>query len=392
MRGVPLRYSVRNLWRRPWRTLMTIFGLSLLVALIIFLVAFGRSVSHALRLPGDPQNLVVLSKKAQNFEFSSIPAAELDVLASDVEEQLQTGELGDALFSREVYHFVNVRLEKDPENRDRRALLHGIDPDHAAPMIVGFRLTSGRLPELDQREVMVGRAVADKLRVPNSMLAEGAKLFVRDTGFTIVGTFEARGTLYENWILVPPDDLRVTLGRRDYSFARMKVREGVDLEALARRLSLDERYSLRVLRETSYFADFTSGFDNFQRFAALLALVLAVGGVLTGMNTMHNAVVGRIREIGMLRVLGFGKSRIFLAFMLESLMLSGLAGLLACGIGMITNGLPVRVPVAASFAVSVDATALVVGVALALSMGFLGILFPMVRALRTPAVEAVRAV
>ena len=66
--GVPLRYSFRNLRRRPGRTALTLVGLSLIVALIVFLVAFGRSFGLALRLPGDPQNLIVLSKKAQTFE------------------------------------------------------------------------------------------------------------------------------------------------------------------------------------------------------------------------------------------------------------------------------------------------------------------------------------
>jgi putative ABC transport system permease protein len=391
-RGVPLRYSIRNLKRRPWRTGMTLFGLSLLVTLIIFLAAFGRSVARALRLPGDPRNLVVLSKKAQNFEFSSIPAAELDLLASDVADQLSTDEFDEPLFSREVYHFVNIRLGRDPTREPRRALLHGIDPDLAEHVVVGFELTGGRLPEPEANEVMVGRAVASRLRVPAPMVARGATLFLRDVEFTVVGTFEARGTLSENWILVPPDDLRNTLGRRDYSFARMRVKEGGDLEALASRLNLDERYSIRVLPEVTYFADFTSGFGHFQRFAVLLALLLCAGGVLIGMNTMHNAVVGRIREIGTLRVLGFTKSRIFLAFLLESLLLCGLAGVAGAGLGLLTNGLPVRVPVAATFPVTVDSGALLFGVAAALLMGLLGILFPMMRALRTSAVDAVRAV
>jgi hypothetical protein len=42
--------------------------------------------------------------------------------------------------------------------------------------------------------------------------------------------------------------------------------------------------------------------------------------------------------------------------------------------------------------VTVDAGALLVGIIAALLMGLLGILFPMARALRTSAVEAVRAV
>jgi ABC-type lipoprotein release transport system permease subunit len=392
LRGVPLRYSVRNLWRRPWRTAMTLFGLSLLVALITFLAAFGRSVARTLRLPGDPRHLVVLSKKAQTFEFSSIPAAELDLLASDVEDQLETGEFDEPLFSREIYHYVHVRLGSDPSGEQRRGLMLGIDPDLAEQMVIGFELTEGRLPEPERNEVMVGRAVAARLRAPEAMLAVGSKLHLRDIELTIVGTFEARGTLAENWMLLPHDDLRNTLGRRDYSFARMRVRDGVDLAALAKRLNLDERYSIRVLPEVEYFADFTAGFGHFQRFAVLLALVLCAGGILIGMNTMHNAVVGRIREIGTLRVLGFTKPRIFYAFLLESLLLCGLAGLVGAGLGLLTNGLPMRVPVAATFPVTVDGGALLVGIVAALLMGFLGIVVPMARALRTSAVEAVRAV
>ena len=392
LRGVPLRYSVRNLWRRPWRTVMTLFGLSLLVALIVFLAAFGRSVARTLRLPGHPRQLVVLSKKAQTFEFSSIPAAELDLLESDVLEQLDTGEFGEPLFSREVYHFVLVRLEKDPANQELRSLMLGIDPDLAASMIVGFELVEGDPPEPEANQVMIGRAVAGKLRVPDSMLAVGSKMYLRDIELTVSGIFEARGTIAENWILLPQDDLRNALGRRDYSFSRMRVKDGVELEALADRLNLDERYSIRVLPEVAYFADFTSGFDHFQRFALLIALVLCVGGILTGMNTMHNAVAGRIREIGTLRVLGFTKFRIFLAFLMESLLLCGLAGIIGSALGLLANGLPMRVPIAATFPLTVDGGALAVGMVSALFMGLLGILFPMARALRKSAVEAVRAV
>jgi len=371
---------------------MTVFGLSLLVGLIVFLAAFGRSVSRTLRLPGDPRQLVVLSKKAQTFEFSSIPAAELDLLESDVLDLLDTGEFGEALFSREVYHFVNVRLAKDPANEERRSLMLGIDPDLADRMVVGFELTEGDPPEPEANQVMVGRAVAGKLRVPQSMLAVGSKLYLRDVELTVSGIFEARGTIAENWILLPHDDLRNTLGRRDYSFARMRVKDGTDLEALASRLNLDERYSIRVFPEATYFADFTAGFDHFQRFALLVALVLCVGGILTGMNTMHNAIAGRIREIGTLRVLGFSKARIFLAFLMESLLLCGLAGIGGAALGLLTNGLPVRIPVAATFPVTVDGGALAIGIVSALLMGLLGILFPMTRALRKPPVEAVRAV
>jgi putative ABC transport system permease protein len=391
MRGVPLRYSLRNLLRRPVRTFLTVLGLSTLVALIVFLTAFGRSFGRALRLPGDPQNLIALSKKAQTFELSAIPRNELDAMEGAVADRLVKGPDGEPLMSKEVFHFLNVKLAADPTGAGHRALMHGIDPGLVTSLLVGFALTEGRLPRRFENEVVAGRNAASRLNVPDEMLGPGATLSFGDETFTVVGTFKAPGTLYENWLITDVEDLSIALDRSDYSFARMRVKEGVDLDAMAKELSLDERYGLRVLRETDYFADFAEGFSHFQKFAVLVAVVLGIAGVLTGMNTLHNAVAGRIREIGTLRVLGFAKSSIYLAFLVEAIVLTGMAGLVGCFIGYLTNGLPVRVPLAATFPVVVDGQALLAGFGAALLMGILGLVFPMLRALAMPAVEAVRA-
>ncbi|MEN8148597.1 MAG: ABC transporter permease, partial [Planctomycetota bacterium] len=364
--GVPLKYSFRNLLRRPVRTGLTVAGISLLVGLIVFLSAFGRSVAGAVRIPGDPQNLIVLSKKAQSFEFSSIPASELDVMAVDIDEELEAGPDGGALLSSEVYHFLNATLAGDPAGEPRRAILHGIDPDYAPVMLSGFRLTAGTMPEEGEFQLLVGRAVPQKLRAKPEWLGIGTKITIRDQEYTVSGTFETPGVLYENWLICHPEDLRTTLSRQDYSFGRMRVAKGVDMDALASRLNLDERYGVRVLRETEYFADFNEGFDQFQNFAVLLAVFLGFAGVLSGMNTMHNAVVGRIREIGVLRVLGFGKTKVFVAFLIESLALTGAAGVLGMLIGLAADGVPVRVPIAAAFKVEVDPVSLAIGFGAAL--------------------------
>jgi len=392
MHGVPLKYSFRNLLRRPVRTALTVMGLSLLVGLIVFLTAFGRSVAGAVRIPGHPENLIVLSKKAQSFEFSSIAASELDVMAVSFDEELAEAPDGGAMLSSEVYHFLNATLAADPNKETRRTIVHGIYPDYAPSVLSSFRLTGGAMPEEGEFQLIVGRAVASKLRAQPEWLGIGTRIQIRDQSYKIVGTFEAPGTLYENWLIAHPEDLKATLGRRDFSFGRMRVLPGVDMDELASRITLDERFGVKVLRETDYFADFNEGFDHFRQFAVLLAVLLAVAGILSGMNTMHNAVVGRIREIGVLRVLGFGKGKVLLAFLVESLALTGLAGVLGALLGMATNGVPVRVPVAAAFQVTVDPFSLAVGFGCAILMGVLGLAWPIWRALRTPAVEALRAV
>jgi putative ABC transport system permease protein len=298
------------------------------------------------RITGHPLNLVAVSKKAQSMELSSIAPADLDRLRNDVNDVLADGE-GGPRFSREVFRFTSIRL--GVEESQHRAKLHGIRPELMETMLAGFRLVEGDLPDPDDDEMIVGPRIARDLGIPEEMIEIDETVLVGDTMFTITGKFEAPGTLVEHWFLTDPERLRLAVRRSDWSFARMQLRDGVDLDALAKRLELDERYELRVLRETDYFADFAAGFGHFRTFSLLLALVLAIGGVLTGMNTMHNAVSGRIREIGVLRVLGFGRFQVLLAFLLEVMLLCAAAGVIGCALGWLSDGLPMKLPFAAAF-------------------------------------------
>ena len=74
MTQIPLRYSLRNLSRRRTRTVLTVLGLGLAMAVIVFTVAFSRSLGAAARETGDPDNLIVISKRAQTHVLSSISA------------------------------------------------------------------------------------------------------------------------------------------------------------------------------------------------------------------------------------------------------------------------------------------------------------------------------
>ncbi len=392
MRGVPLRYSFRNLFRRPMRSILTLVGLSLLVGLIVFVGAFGRSIALALRMPGDPQNLMVFSKKAQSVEFGSISPKDLDLMRNDVRDSLERSPDGEPLFSREVFAFTNVRFTDDAKEKGPRGIVLGIESALAPHVLASFNMLEGRMPEEDEYEIAVGRGAASKMRVPAEALALGREVFIRNEVFTVVGRFETPGAICESWMLTAPNDLKLATKRSDFSIARMKVRPGVDLDALGKKLSLDESYQVHVMRETEYNRDFIAGFRRFQNFSILLAVVLALGGIITGMITMHNAVSGRIREIGVLRVLGFNKTKILIAFMIEAISLSLAAGILGSIIGWLTNGLPIQVPFAASFPLVVDWPMAAIGVGTAVLMGVLGLLFPILKALRHHAVDAMRAV
>ncbi len=65
---------------------------------------------------------------------------------------------------------------------------------------------------------------------------------------------------------------------------------------------------------------------------------MAIGSSFAAMNTMYAAVARRAREIGTLRVLGFSRGSILFSFFLESVLWSGLGGVLGCLLVMPLNG------------------------------------------------------
>jgi ABC-type antimicrobial peptide transport system permease subunit len=130
--------------------------------------------------------------------------------------------------------------------------------------------------------------------------------------------------------------------------------------------------------------------------AVFIALIMAVGAGFAGMNTMYAAVARRTKEIGTLRVLGFRRTSILIAFILESITIAiigaGIGILLALPLNFVSTGtanFSNFSEIAFNFRVTPDLMlwALIFGV----GIGFLGSLLPSIRASRFRIVEALRA-
>jgi putative ABC transport system permease protein len=110
---------------------------------------------------------------------------------------------------------------------------------------------------------------------------------------------------------------------------------------------------------------------------------------------MYSAVSTRTAEIGTLRALGFGAAPVIASVMAEAMLLSLAGGALGAGVAwLLFNGYSVSTlggnftQIAFNFAVT---PALVLqGLSWALIIGFLGGLFPALRAARLPVTAALR--
>ena len=97
-------------------------------------------------------------------------------------------------------------------------------------------------------------------------------------------------------------------------------------------------------------------------------------------------------QLATLQTIGFVRRAIVVSLIQEGLLLSAAASLLAAGLALVfINGVAVRFTMGA-FALRVDSVAILIGCGVSLLLGFLGALYPAVRALRMPIVDGLKAV
>jgi putative ABC transport system permease protein len=126
------------------------------------------------------------------------------------------------------------------------------------------------------------------------------------------------------------------------------------------------------------------------RTGTFIALVISIGAIFGGMNTMYSAVANRRREIGILRALGFGGPSVLAAFLLESITIALLGGLVGLLLGFGLSMIPVDLPFLSQSPGGIGTDQIWQATALVLSIGILGGGLPAIRASRLRVIAALR--
>ena len=167
---------------------------------------------------------------------------------------------------------------------------------------------------------------------------------------------------------------------RQASLSSILVR-ATDLAAMARLIAaIGEDRSLG-LSEKEYYAKQTSSGVLLEASGIFIALIMGVGSSFAAMNTMYAAVARRGREIGTLRTLGFFRFHIMLSFMIESLLLASMAGIVGCIASLPLNYITTGIGNFATFSeiqfrFHVGLTTAIAGITFAMLLGLAGGLVP----------------
>lgn len=385
---IPISYSFRNLWTRRLTTALTASGMGLVVFVFAATLMLAEGLQKTLVETGSPDNVVVIRKASQSEVQSGVERLQASIVESQPEVAL--GADGNPLLAKELVVLIN--LNKRGTNKPSNVIIRGVAPASMAlrPQI---RLAEGRMPRPGSAEILAGRSIAR--RFEGAGIGEHLRFAMRD--WTVVGIFDADSTGFSSEIWGDADQLMQSFRRPVYSSVTFKLRDSTVFDGLKERLESDPRLTVEAKRETKYYLDQSEAMAKFLRILGLtLTIIFSFGAVIGAMITMYAAVANRVTEIGTLRAIGFQRGSILAAFVLESLFLGFVGGILGVFAASFMQLITISTMNWQSFAELAFSFALTPGIMVksflfSLGMGLVGGILPAFRAARLGIVEALRA-
>ena len=386
LRLLPWDYGIRNLFRRPARSALTLAALTTVVLLVLVVVAFIRGLEGSLAVSGAPNVVLVYSiGAAADIENSAIPARTAALLSASLDGIDER--FGVSHVSPELY--IGTKVQATPDSPGTFGIVRGVTS--ATPLLRRqVQMIEGTWPGAG--EVLVGKLTAAKLGCDASSLQVGQTVRFDGQEWKISGRFTAGGASFESEIWAPLADLQTALKRQDVSLVAVGLAPGAapaDVEMFCK-----ERYDLELqaIPEATYYAALQKHYEPVRILGWVVVLLVAGAGVFAGLNTMYGAVVGRVRELSTLQAIGFRRGSIAISLIQEATLLSMTASLIAASMALfLVNGTAVRFTMGA-FALRVDSLAILVGCGTGLLLGLVGAIPPAMKAMRYEIVEGLKAV
>lgn len=383
---VPLRYNLRSLWVRASSTLLTVCAIGATVAVLAGMLSLQQGFAVLFQERGRDDLAVFLRKGAKSEGESGLTREQCNVLQKEVPE-IELDGAGKPLASAEV--FLAVRLRKF-DGGETNVAIRGVEPTTFAIHGDDVRIVAGRMPQPGTDELIVGEGLVERIRncKPDDTLR------INTGTFRIVGTFTGKGG-YRSEIWGDLERLSEALQRPVRSRVLARIKPGTDLAAVQKRYETDLRTQPSVQTERAYLATQTDDLSRkFSILGTFLGLIMGLGAIFTGTNSMLAAIGARTHEIGILKAVGYRPFPIFVSFLGEAVLLGLLGGLLGCLLVLPFQGAETGTMnetfSEVTFAFRTTPFVMLVAITFAMLLGLVGGLFPAWRAAQMTPTQALR--
>ena len=394
-----VRIALESIRANFMRATLTMLGVIIGVAAVITMVALGSGAQKAI-----DQQLQALGANLLTINTGMW-------FMRGVSRQQNTLTIDDAeLLGREAVHLtavvpeMSIRDQVKSGNRNLNVSITGTTPNFAG--VQGFTMVAGRMfsgadDAARRRVVVVGAEVPGMLDADAAMLI-GQTLQVRSVPFEVVGVFEAKGAV---GMSNPDDDIWIPLQTARYRLTgtdalqsiSVEVAPGstieqamVDIERILRRahgILPGRDNDFAIFDRKTFFNARAQATEIFSYLLASIAGVSLVVGGIGIMNIMLVTVTERTREIGIRKAMGARRTTILMQFLVESVTLCVLGGVLGIALGA---GLSMLLAKFAGWQTYVTAGSVMLSFGFAAAVGLLFGLMPALRAARLDPIEALR--
>jgi putative ABC transport system permease protein len=367
---------LRNMLRRGVRTALTVLGLAIGIAAVVALmgIAWGFERSFMRLYEAKSIDMVIMKAGISDRLTSNLDVSLGERLRRVPGVRAVAGSLMDVV-SFEDANLVSV-------------LCNGWEP--GSLLFRGIRVLKGRALETgDQghRVAMLGRVLALNLGK-----AAGDTVNVAGEPFEVIGVFESDSLFENGGLIVPLDVLQKMMGREGSLSGFVVVADASDkasLEALRKRIEATIPGVAAVPARDYIQGDIQVRLVKAMAWAtSIIALLLGSLGIL---NTMMMSVFERTGEIGVLRALGWRRSRVLNLILGEAVMLGVVGSILGALLGLAGVRLIQLSPTASAFISSeIPPTVFLLGALIGVGLSVLGGLYPALRAAALNPTEALR--
>lgn len=392
---IPLPYNFKSVFVRWRSTAATILGVALVVTVFILLHAMAAGIERSSANTGDPRNIMIV-RKGSTAESSSVVMRDQFNILQYFPQIARDAQNNKPIISADLVVIIN--LPRRDAAGEANVTMRGVTPmgKELRPQV---KLVNGRWFTPGKREAVVSIKMAKRFADTDI----GQKFKTGGNQLTVVGWFDGSDSAFDSEIWMDADEARSVFDRENYSSILVRLANTNDAPAFVNRVESDKRMALRADFETKYYAEQTLTAMPIKVLGSFLAVAMSIGAVFAAMNTMYAAVGARTREIGTLRVLGFRRRVILASFNLEGAILSGVGGVIGCGLALLAQWLCQAFGVhfgtlsfntfsEVIFQFRVTPMLVVEGMIFAVIVGITGSFFPAIRAARLPVIAALKAV